>query len=170
MNSSLEDFRQGLLATVEDMSSDQLRWHPPGKWSAAEILEHLYLTYTGTIKGLERVLNSGHPLVSPPLLKQRLRTLVVVGFGHMPEGRTAPEKTQPKGMAAEEVRRQIGPTMAQMDVLIDKCESRFGRGVQVLNHFILGPLTAPQWRKFHVVHGRHHHQQILKLQEQMRKG
>jgi hypothetical protein len=26
-------------------------------------------------------------------------------------------------------------------------------------------LTAPQWRKLHVVHGRHHHKQLLQLRE-----
>jgi hypothetical protein len=169
VNSSFEHFRHDLLATVEHMSGEQLRWHRQGKWCAGEILEHLYLTYTGTIKGFEKVMTSGEPLVSSPSLKQRLRTLVVVGFGYMPNGRTAPERSRPKGMAAEEVRRQIGPTMAQMVAVIAQCESRFGRGVQVLDHPILGPLSAPQWRKFHVVHGRHHHKQILRLQEQMRK-
>ncbi len=170
MNSSFENFRRDLLATVEGMSGEQLRWHPEGKWCAAEILEHLYLTYTGTIKGFEKLLTSGQPLVSPASMKQRVRALVVVGFGHMPEGRTAPENTRPRGMAAEEARRQIGQTMAHMNAIIAQCESRFGRRVQLLNHPILGPLTPAQWRKFHVVHGRHHHKQILRLQEQMRKG
>ncbi len=170
MKSNFEDFRRDLLATVDGMSGDQLRWHPQGKWCAAEILEHLYLTYTGTIKGLEKVLSSGKPLISPASMKQRVQTLVVVGLGHMPQGRAAPERSRPKGMAAEEVRQRIGQTMAEMDAMMEQCESRFGRGVQVLNHTILGPLTAAQWRKFHVVHGRHHHKQILRLQEQMRQG
>jgi hypothetical protein len=29
----------------------------------------------------------------------------------------------------------------------DKLEARFGRQVKLLDHPILGPLTAPQWRK-----------------------
>jgi hypothetical protein len=28
---------------------------------------------------------------------------------------------------------------------------------------ILGPLTGAQWRKFHLVHGRHHVKQVLHL-------
>jgi hypothetical protein len=168
VNSSLENLRRDLLATVADMSGEQLNWHPQGKWCTGEILEHLHLTYTGTIKGLEKVLASGQPLVTPPSIRQRLSVVVVVGFGHMPEGRTAPEKSRPKGIAAEEVRQQIGKTIMQMDTMITQCQSRFGTRVPLMNHSILGPLTAPQWRKFHVVHGRHHHKQILNLQEQMR--
>jgi hypothetical protein len=38
----------------------------------------------------------------------------------------------------------------------------------VLDHLILGPLTAAQWRKFHWIHGRHHVKQILRLREQAR--
>jgi hypothetical protein len=29
-----------------------------------------------------------------------------------------------------------------------------------MDHLILGPLTAGQWRKFHWVHGQHHARQI----------
>jgi hypothetical protein len=170
VNSILEEFRQDLLATISGMSGEQLRWHPEGKWCTGEILEHLCLTYTGTIKGLEKVMASGTSLVSPPSIGQRLRTLVVVGFGYMPEGRTAPERSRPKGMAAEHARSQIGEAMAQMDALITKCQSRFSGRVPLLSHPILGPLTAAQWRKFHVVHGRHHHKQIFRLQTQMRKS
>jgi hypothetical protein len=47
-----------------------------------------------------------------------------------------------------------------MDAIIAQCEARFGRRVQVLDHPILGPLTAPQWRKLHLVHGRHHQKQV----------
>jgi hypothetical protein len=54
MDSRLEKLKENLESAVEGMSSEQLSWHLPGKWCAAEVLEHLYLTYTGTITGLER--------------------------------------------------------------------------------------------------------------------
>jgi hypothetical protein len=59
MDSCLEKLKQALESAVEGMSSERLTWHPAGKWCAAEVLEHLYLTYTGTIKGFERVMTSG---------------------------------------------------------------------------------------------------------------
>ena len=53
MDSRLEKLKENLESAVEGMSSEQLSWHPPGKWCAVEVLEHLYLTYSGTITGFE---------------------------------------------------------------------------------------------------------------------
>jgi Protein of unknown function (DUF1569) len=165
MDSRLDKLKESLQSAVEGMSSEQLSWHPPGKWCAAELLEHLYLTYTGTIKGFERVVKNGKPLASRASMAQRVLTLVVVGLGHMPAGRKAPAMVLPKGLPAEEVRNQIGAKMVAMDAIIAQCEARFGRRVRLLDHPILGPLSAPQWRKLHLVHGQHHLKQILQLRE-----
>jgi hypothetical protein len=165
MDSRLEKLKQALESAVEGMSSEQLRWHRADKWCAAEVLEHLYLTYTGTIKGFERVMAGGKPLATRASLKQWARTAVVVGFSHLPEGRKAPENTRPRGLAAEQVRSEVGAKIAAMDAIIAQCEARFGRSVKLLDHPILGPLTATQWRKFHLVHGRHHAKQLLRLRE-----
>jgi hypothetical protein len=72
---------------------------------------------------------------------------------------------QPKGLPAEKVRNQIVAKIVAMDAIIAQCEVRFGRSVRLLDHPILGPLTAAQWRKFHLVHGRHHAEQILQLRK-----
>jgi hypothetical protein len=147
------------------MSAEQLRWHPPGKWCAAEVLEHLYLTYTGTIKGFERVLEAGKPLAAKATLKHRFGALVVVGFGYLPAGRKAPKMAEPRGLPAETVGAEIDAKIAAMDEIIARCEEKIGKG-KLLDHPILGPLTAAQWRKFHLVHGRHHAKQIRRLREQ----
>jgi len=169
MDSRLDKLKQSLESAVEGMSSKQWSWHPSGKWCAAEVLEHLYLTYTGTIKGFERVMASGRPLASRASMAQRVRTLVVVGLGHMPGGVKAPAVAVPKGLPAETVRNEFGAKIAAMDVIIAQCEARFGGRVHVLDHPILGPLTAPQWRKLHVVHGEHHCKQLLQLRESATK-
>jgi hypothetical protein len=165
MDSRLDQLKQALESAVEGMTSEQLSWHPLGKWCAAQLLEHLYLTYTGTIKGFERVMTSGRPLASRASLNQRLRTFVVVGLGHMPGGVQAPAVAIPKGLPIHTVRNEIAAKIAAMDAIIAQCEARFGGRVHVLDHPILGPLTAPQWRKLHVVHGRHHQKQLLALRE-----
>lgn len=163
MDPRLDNLKQALESAVEGMSSGQWTWHLPGKWCAAELLEHLYLTYTGTIKGFERVMAAGKPLGSRPSMENRLRTFVVVGLAHMPDGVKAPAVTVPKGLPVAKVRDEFGAKIVEMDAIITQCEARFGGRVHVLDHPILGPLTAPQWRKLHVVHGRHHHKQLLQL-------
>jgi len=170
MDSRLEKLKENLESAVEGMSSEQLSRHLPGKWCAAEVLEHLYLTYTGTITGFERVVRKGKPLGSRASMAQRVLTSVVVGLGHIPTGLKAPAIVQPKGLPAEQVRNEIGEKIVAMDAIITQCEARFGGGVHVLDHPILGPLSAKQWRKLHVVHGQHHLKQLLTLRERaMRK-
>jgi hypothetical protein len=163
MDSRLAELKQALESATAGMSSEQLSWHPMDKWSAAEVLEHLYLTHTGTIKGFEKVMQSGKPLATRASIKHHLRKLVVLGFSHMPAGRVAPVNTRPKSTPADKVLSEFGAKIAAMDAIIAQCEERFGRSVPVLDHPILGPLSAAQWRKFHLVHGLHHVKQILRL-------
>jgi len=165
MDSRLDELKRAVESAVEGLSSEQLVWHPADKWCAAEVLEHLYLTYTGTIKGFTKVLESGKPLVTRTSIKQRVQTLVVVGFQYMPQGRQAPTNTRPRGLPGVKVRNEMGAKIVEMDAIIAQCEARFGRGSRLLDHLILGPLTASQWRMFHLVHGRHHVKQLLRLRE-----
>jgi len=163
MDHRLEELQQALESAVEGMSEQQWKWHPTGKWCAGEVFEHLYLTYTGTIRGFENVLQADNPPATRPSMKHRLRALVVTGFSYLPAGRKAPPLATPRGLASEKVRSEIGMKIAAMDRIITECEDRFGSRTKLLDHPILGPLTGEQWRKFHVVHGRHHEKQILRL-------
>ena len=147
------------------MSSEQLSWHPPGKWCAAEVLEHLYLSYVGTTGGFERIMRQGKPLGSRASMAKRVLTSVVVGLGHIPNGLKAPAIVQPRGLPPERVRNEIGEKMAAMDAIIAQCEARFGPHVKLLDHPILGPLNALQWRKLHIVHGQHHLKQLRQLRK-----
>jgi hypothetical protein len=113
-------------------------------------------------------LEAGKPLVTRASLKHRMRTLVVVGLQHMPEGRQAPPNTRPKGLPGMKVRSELGAKIVEMDAIIAQCEARFGRNRRLLDHLILGPLTAGQWRTFHFVHGRHHVKQLLGLRKSMK--
>jgi hypothetical protein len=172
MDSRLEELKQAVESALDGMSGEQMSWHPPkkDKWCASEILEHLYLTYMGTIKGFEKMRDRGKALGTRPLPWQRVRMLVVLGFSYMPTGRESPPMAKPRGLPEEQVRSEIGTKIAAMDAIISECEGRFGRNVTLLNHVILGPLTAAQWRKFHLVHGRHHVKQILQLRALQREA
>ena len=163
MDPSLRRLQEAIAFAVAGMSPEQLSSHPPGKWCAAEVLEHLYLTYNGTVKGFERVHQAGNSLATSQTWTQRGRTFVVVGLGHLPSGREAPSVARSRGVPAEKVLSEIGPKIAEMDEIIARCEQNFGSRRKLLDHPILGPLTASQWRKFHLVHGLHHVQQLHQL-------
>ena len=165
MDPRLEQLQTEIALAVAGLTAEQLTWHPPGKWSAAEVLEHLYLTYTGTTKGFSRVLDAGKPLSTTPTWRQRGRRLVLLGFGYLPSGREAPQNTRPRGTPRENLLNEIGPKLTEMDDIIARCEEKLGKQNNLLDHPILGPLTGGQWRKFHLLHGRHHIKQIWKLRE-----
>ena len=167
MDLYLERLQQAIASATNGMTSDELTRHPEGQpegtWNVAEVLEHLYLTYAGTTKAFERCLKAGKPLASPITLKQRVGITLVTELGYFPKGRKAPERATPKGMPADKLMVDIGPQIAAMDKLIAQCEAKYGARNKVLDHPILGPLTARQWRKFHWLHGRHHVKQISRL-------
>ena len=164
MDFYLERVEQAISRATQGMAIAQLSRRPQeGKWSAAEILEHLSLTYSGTAKAMERCLTAGQPTANLPTLKDRVATVVVVGLGHMPQGREAPAVTRPRGAAPEESLPVLLRSLAEMDELITRCEQKFGKRRRIVNHPVLGPLTARQWRKFLWVHARHHAQQIERL-------
>ena len=98
-------------------------------------------------------------------MAQRVLTFVVVKFSYIPAGRKAPAIVQPTGLPTEQVRNEIWAKLAAMDAIIAQCEARFGRRVKLLDHPILGALTSTEWRTLHVVHGRHHQKQLLRLRK-----
>ena len=78
-------------------------------------------------------------------------------------GRQAPAMTIPKGLEPSQVVRAVEQALPEMDAAIQQCEQKYGGAVKIADHPVLGPLTAEQWRKFHLVHARHHMKQIARL-------
>lgn len=164
MDFYLQRLQNAISSATAGLSVETLTRRPGAdKWSIAEILEHLYLTYTGTIKGFEKCLQAGKPLARVPTLQDRMRTTVVVKCGHMPGGRKAPQNSVPRGLPPERVLAEVVEKIAAMDAIITEAENKFGSGRRLLDHPILGPLQAREWRKFHWVHGRHHVKQMQRL-------
>ena len=163
MDPHLRKLQQEIAAALADFSGEQLLWHPAGKWCAVEIIEHLYLTYTGTIKGFGRLLEGGRPLAATPTWKQRRDAWIVVRLGYLPTGRESPAVARPRGVPAAKVLAEIGSAITAMDEIMARGEARFGSHRKVLDHPVLGPFSIAQWRKFHLVHGRHHLKQLQRL-------
>jgi hypothetical protein len=163
MDSYLQRLHDDVNSAVAGLTPAQLARRRDGKWSVAEIFEHLYRSYTGTIKGMDFCLAAGKLQGRVLTMKERVQIFIVIEAGYFPTGRKAPEVSVPRGLASEEVLQQIGPKIIAMDEAIARCEARYGRRSLILTHPILGPLTARQWRKLHWLHGRHHLKQISGL-------
>jgi hypothetical protein len=134
---------------------------PEGKWNSLQILEHLMLSYTATTKGLLRAMGTGHPPRGKPDFRQRLRAFYVLGIGQFPAGIESPTFIAPRGSLGDDPLRQFNDALVAMDATLTDAEKRFGGPTRLLDHPVLGPLTAQQWRRFHQVHGRHHLKQLV---------
>jgi DinB superfamily len=168
MNFHLERLQNDIASAIAGFSSEDYAWHPEGKWSTAEILEHLYLTYTGTSKGFERCIAGGVPLARPRTLKDRAGCFLVLTCKYLPEGRTAPKQTAPRGLPAEQVREELFARLAEMDATIAQAAEKFGGSILLLDHPILGPLSADDWCLFHRIHGHHHVKQIVRRRDALK--
>lgn len=158
----LEQIRRKVERVAGAMSRDDWRYAPPGKWSCAQILEHLLLSYTATTKGTQTAIQTGKPLGGQPRLRDRLATFCVARLGFIPSGRTAPEGTTPQEGSGVESLRQFNDALVAMDAALANAEKRFGRVAKILDHPVLGPMNTKDWRRFHRAHAAHHLKQIPK--------
>lgn len=165
MDGYLEAAWKVMHRATEGMDVDALARHRPGKWSLAEIIEHLTRTFTSTVKLMERQMASGQPDERRRKWSEWIISMVVVRLGYMPSGRKSQESALPQGANPGEVVAGFREALGAMDEAITRCERKFGSG-KIASHAILGPLTAPEWRKFHLLHTRHHARQV----EALRKG
>jgi Protein of unknown function (DUF1569) len=165
VHNELSNLRNVLANAIKGMSAEDFARHPAGKWNSSEILDHLNLTYLGTIKNFERCLATGKPGASVDRRIRQWQRRTIVWLGYFPSGRKSPERVLPRGTPVQQLSTEIFENITRMDELISECDARFGPGKPLADHPILGPLTAREWRKFHLVHGKHHARQIVRLKE-----
>lgn len=135
--------------------------HPvPGKWSVAEILDHLRLAFTFNAEALERAVQSGQPKARRPGAAQWFARTLVIDVGYFPRAR-APEMTTPgNAVPPERILDATREAIVTVDAALTKAAERFGEDTPILNHPYFAQLTVQQWRKFHWRHTAHHMKQV----------
>lgn len=133
---------------------------PPGKWTPAQIVEHLALALEMSAATFVARRSKEPMSRRPTTLLEKVAKVVAFGLGWFPPGRKAPARTTPPlhvdgptadahfraALAAwEAVERDLLPTR---------------RGDLFVKHPRLGDLTLEEWGRFHLVHARHHARQI----------
>jgi len=160
----LEKVRAEAHRVTRDLSPDDWLHSPAGKWSASQILEHLLLTFTATTKGTLKTMQAGSPFCREATWRDRAGRFYVLGLGRIPGGLKAARNITPREGLSGNNLRAFNDALVAMDATLTDAERRFGRKTRILDHPILGPLTAEQWRRFHLVHARHHFRQIATRQ------
>jgi tetrahydromethanopterin S-methyltransferase subunit G len=142
-------------------------WGGPHCWSVQQIVEHLVLSMDATRATLEERLAKGRPGRN----QRRTRTewalqLMILSAGYMPKGVGAPRETTPaesmEPSGVRELTERLETAIESLDATLDQCRQRFGME-RVGRHFLLGPLRIDQWRRYHVLHLRHHLKQMCAL-------
>ena len=163
----LNQTRDLLAAPMAGCSAEQVARHPagdPARWNAGQIIEHLCATWLSTVGGIEDRLQKDRPLRSRSTLAQRCMQLAVCEFGFLPRKREAPPAVRPTDapgmpLTGDELIARFSVTLVAMDDAFNRIEAQ-AKDAPVLTHFLLGPLSVRQWRRFHRVHARHHAAQI----------
>ncbi len=168
MHAELDRALAAIRRATDGLDAADLAAHPPGKWCAAEILEHLAKAYASTAYILDRCVGQGTTKARRATLRDRVAAFVVVDLGYFPAGTPAPEITHPAGLPAHEAIGAAESALQAFDGAAARAEARFGRGTAVANHPILGPFNVRQWRRFHRVHTLHHMKQIARLRTRAR--
>src|SRR5271155_3264529 len=133
MHSYLEQLRRELDEATGGAGAGALTQAPEGKWTPAQIIEHLLLTYKGTNAGLAKCLAAAAPLARELTVKDRVGILLVVDLGYLPNGRKAPERTIPRGLPFQEARTAMFSELEKMASGLDDSERRFGARTRILD-------------------------------------
>jgi len=156
----LQSAREAIERAVEGLSPEIIARGVTGRWSIAEILEHLTLAFSANAAWLERALASGELKARPPKLPELLVRILVVDLGYFPKAK-APELTRPSGsIPRERSVTSIFAALSRLETTLTRVSERFGDEVRVANHPYFAGLTVRQWRKFHWRHTRHHMRQV----------
>jgi len=172
MHREFETLREELERLLGGLDARQTQLRPggdPARWSIQQTVGHLVLTYAATGRAIDARIAKGSGTRARPSLMQRAGQLVIIGAGLFPPGRKAPEMVTapaneppvPSGVLIE----RVGAALESMDESVSAGERFFGTRRQAVRHAVLGPLTFSQWKRFHLIHGRHH----MKFIAQVRK-
>ena len=154
------DLPEFVLGPLVKHSDADCQKAPPGKWTPAQIVEHLALGLEWSATGFEER-RARDPMLRRPLtVRQRVTKFLVLGLGWFP----MPVKSPKGAVPAPQVDRSAA-------------EAHFRRGVErnlelarlllparrrdlFVKHPWMGDLTLSEWMDFHVRHARHHVRQI----------
>ncbi len=170
MDRDFETLRDELQRSLGGLDDQQTQLRPNGdaaRWSIQQIVGHLLLTYAATEAAMDARIEKGSPTKAKPMLAQRIGQFTLIRLEYFPRGRKAPERVTaasdlppvPGGTLIAEVDDAI----TKLDRRVDAAEKIFGPKRRAVSHMVLGPLNVAQWRRFHLIHGRHHIKQIVAI-------
>jgi hypothetical protein len=169
MDILLERLQREIGQSLRGLDAAQTQLRPlqgVDRWSIQQIVEHLMLTYSSTAGVFRTRLAKGTPTKARPNARQRLGQFVLLRIGYLPRGRKAPVGVTPvlggEALSGAVLTERVAEKLGIFDELAVEAERLFGTR-RAISHGVLGAIGAADWRRFHLVHGRHHVRQILAI-------
>ena len=167
----IERTRARLVAAVENLSEEQQVYSPAaGRWSAAELVEHLAIVESGVVKLLDKLLakaeesgaaaRAGSDAFEPVSIEEFVERARGVKL-------EAPERIRPTGVALADSLAHLGESRAALQALRPRVERTDGRALR-FPHPAWGPLDLYQWLLFVGAHEDRHLAQIEALKGTMK--
>ncbi len=146
---------------IHNVNHSDWRWAPEGKWSLAQVVEHLAITMDVVAEGFEE-LQDNETMERRSTPAQSVMRHTMLGAGEFPKGMRAPDITIPNDdpdpeLAAANFRMALERTRTLVETWPE--EKQIG---VYLHHPVLGDLNLPEWVRFHYVHCSLHARQIEK--------
>jgi hypothetical protein len=171
MHAVLQQVFDSYVAELSGKPAERCQLHPfedERLWSAQELIEHLVLTCRSSSRVLQKRLDRREPTGDRSTPAQWLLQMVMLSFGQMPRGVPAqtfalPGQLHWPSTSGSELIELLRQDLDPMDALLDLSRHHFGLQ-RVASHYVLGPLRPDQWRRFHVIHMRHHLGQLRRIE------
>ena len=156
--SSLEGL---VLDPLRDVRPEDWKVAPEGKWTLAQIVEHLAISFDLVADGFA-ALPDNETMQREATPAQAVLRHTLLGSGELPKGMRAPDISQPSDDPDPELviarfRMGIERTRALLDGWPEERQVAL-----FLRHPVLGDLNLPEWVRFHFVHCTLHARQIEK--------
>lgn len=168
---ALDATRARLTSSVEGLGETEGRFRPaPGRWSVADIMEHLAMAEASSVKLLDRLLQKAE---AEGLARADSDPFAPVSIDEQQEGRRgekfeAPERIRPTGQVPlADSLRSLRDSLDAIHALRPRIERADGFGLH-FPHPAFGPLNLYQWLLFTAAHEERHLSQIEALKEEMK--
>ncbi len=159
LSKQIEQLEPMVLKPLHGVTGDE--WHraPDGKWSVAQIVQHLALGVDIVARAFDHR-GEKAPMRRRATTVQSVARTAVLAVGRLPNGFQTPQAAQPTPKPDPElVTAQFRMGVACLQKLIDDWPEDRQRRVFV-RHPRFGDLNLPEWVRFHFIHCRHHSEQL----------
>ena len=160
MTKPLGELQDLVLGPLRGRADSEWEHGPPGKWTPAQIVEHLALGLNLSAETFRSRRNHAPMSRRPRTPAETVARLFIFGFRWFPPGRKAPERATPApGVTRAAAEAHFLAGIEAWDQ-VDRTLLPERRANLFVKHPRMGDLTVEEWMRFHVIHARHHARQI----------